>query len=210
MDPAFWFARWQEGRIGFHEGAPNAFLAQHVDRLASHRRVLVPLCGKAEDLAFLASHGHEVVGIELVEDAVRQFFAEHGAEPTVEERHGMRCFTWDAITLVAGDVFATTAEIVGPIDAIYDRAALVALPPETRVRYVAHLRRLAPAARRELLVTLDYPPDAAAGPPFCVTDDEVHRLFAGAAIELLGEAADPSGRAGGKMVERCYELRFTG
>lgn len=208
MDPAFWLTRWQEGRIGFHEGAPNAFLAKHVDRLASYKRVLVPLCGKAEDLAFLAGHGHEVVGIELVEDAVRQFFAEHRAEPVVEERRGMRCYSWDAITIFAGDLFATTAELVGPIDAIYDRAALVALPPDTRVRYAEHLRKLAPAARRELLVTIDYPPDAMAGPPFCVTDAEVHRLFADADIELLGESVDPRGRLDGKMVERCYELRF--
>ena len=83
MEPDFWRARWSEGRIGFHEGAPNAHLRQNLDVLAGARRVLVPLCGKAEDLAFLAASGREVVGVELVEDAVRAFFAEHGLAPTV-------------------------------------------------------------------------------------------------------------------------------
>lgn len=208
MDPEFWVARWQEGRIGFHEGAPNAYLTKHVDRLAGCQRVLVPLCGKTEDLAFLASRGHEVVGVELVDDAVRQFFTEHEATPAVDELAGMRRYTAGAITIVVGDVFATTAELVGAVDAIYDRAALVALPADTRVRYAAHLRQIAPGVRRELLVTLDYPPDAAQGPPFRVTDAEVRTLFAGAEIELLDEGPDPRARAGVDTVERCYELRF--
>ncbi len=209
MEPEFWVARWQEGRIGFHEGAPNAYLTKHVDRLAGCRRVLVPLCGKTEDLAFLASRGHEVVGVELVEDAVRQFFSEHEATPEVTDLGAMRRYAAGSITILVGDVFATTAALVGDIDAIYDRAALVALPAETRVRYAAHLRQIAPSARRELLVTLDYPPDAAEGPPFRVPDTEVRALFADAAIELLDEGPDPRARAGVETVERCYELRFT-
>src|SRR5437660_6997543 len=62
-----WIARWHDGRIGFHEGRPNAFLERHIAELAACRRVFVPLCGRAEDVAFLAAHGHEVVGVELAE-----------------------------------------------------------------------------------------------------------------------------------------------
>src|SRR4051812_36053592 len=121
MDTEFWRARWQEGRIGFHEGVPNAYLAKYGDRLSSARRVLVPLCGKTVDLAYLAGRGHEVIGIELVDDAVRQFFAEHGTVAAVEKRGAFQAYTAGPITVLAGDFFASTPELVGPVEAIFDR-----------------------------------------------------------------------------------------
>ncbi len=208
MDPGFWSARWQEGRIGFHEGAPNTYLSTFIDRLASARRILVPLCGKSEDLAYLAGRGHEVVGIELVEDAVRQFFAEHGTTPVIEPRGPFTAYTSGPITVFTGDFFASTPEIVGAIDAVYDRAALVALPPPLRDRYVPHLRQIAADARRELLVTIEYPDGVFEGPPFSVPRDEVERRFAGAVIEELASGPDPRGRLDGRMIERCYDLRW--
>lgn len=208
MDHAFWFARWQEGRIGFHEGQPNAFLVQHHEWLAPCRRILVPLCGKTADLAFLAGAGHEVVGVELVEDAVRQFFAEHDATPEIAKRDGFVIYTAGAITVLAGDVFATSVALVGAIDGIYDRAALVALPPDVRPRYVDHLRAIAPAAQRELLVSLEHAAGSAEGPPFSVDETEVRTLFASATVTLLGSAADASGKAGGTMMERCYAIEL--
>lgn len=206
MDASFWLQRWREGRIGFHEGAPNAYLVKHVARLASTRRVLVPLCGKTEDLAFLASQGHEVVGIELVEDAVRQFFAEHHLVPSITSTDAFQVYNAGAITILVGDFFATSAELVGSIHAIYDRAALIALPAEMRTRYVTQLSRIAPDAKRELLVTVDYPAGSFEGPPFSVSASEVRTLFANASIEELDHTVDPRGRAGGKMTESCYEL----
>src|SRR6185503_18861075 len=98
-----------------------------------------------------------------------------------------------------GDLFAATREHVGAIDAIYDRAALVALPPEVRVRYVDHMRTIAPGARTELLVSLEYPPERGSGPPFSVDEAEVRTLFPGATIEELGHGPDPQGRG---MTER--------
>jgi thiopurine S-methyltransferase len=208
VEPAFWFARWQEGRIAFHEGRANTFLTRHIEWLSPCHRILVPLCGKTEDLAYLAGRGHEVVGVELVEDAVRQFFTEHAAAPTVTKSGAFALYQAGAITVVAGDWFATTSALVGTIDAIYDRAALIALPPDMRARYVAHLRAIAPSAQRELLVSLDYPPGAAEGPPFSVDETEVRQLFEGSTVELVDAAADPRGRADGKMIERCYTIAF--
>lgn len=208
MDAAFWFERWREGRIGFHEGVANAHLVKYAERIASARRILVPLCGKAEDLAYLASVGHEVVGIELVEDAVRQFFAEHHATPSITRTGEFQIYRAGAITIVVGDFFATSTDLVGSIDGIYDRAALVALPVEMRTRYATQLSRLAPAAKRELLLTIEYPAGSYEGPPFSVSASDVRTLFANAVVEELDHAVDPRGRAGGKMVERCFELRW--
>jgi thiopurine S-methyltransferase len=208
VDHAFWHARWQEGRIGFHEGQPNSFLMAHHAWLAGCHRVLVPLCGKTEDLAFLASRGHAVVGVELVEDAVRQFFAEHGAAPEVSRQGDLAIYAAGAITIIAGDLFATPLAVVGAIDGIYDRAALVALPADLRPRYTALLRAQAPRARRELLVSLDYPEGATQGPPFSVPEAEVRALIPDATIALIDSAPDPRDRAGGQLMQHCYTIEF--
>jgi thiopurine S-methyltransferase len=211
MNLDFWLSRWREGRIGFHEGAPNAFLRAHLATLGAARRVFVPLCGKTEDLAFLAAHGHAVVGVELVEDAVRAFFAEHELTPTVTSRGALTEYASGAVTLLVGDVFATTPALLGPIDALYDRAALIALPEALRVRYAAHLRALLPRGADGLLVTVEYPPEAMSGPPFSVPEAEVRRLFDGLSIALLDRRPAEGGRVaamGEAAVESVYHLRF--
>jgi thiopurine S-methyltransferase len=210
MDPAFWRTRWAEHKVhGFHEGHPNAFLAANLARLDGYYRVLVPLCGKAEDLAFLAANNHAVVGVELVEDAAAQFFAEHAIEPKVERREDHAIYTAHELTVITGDWFAMTPTIVGPVDAVYDRAALIALPPELRPRYIAQLRTLVPAGAWGLTVTLDYGDAAFQGPPFSVSDAEVRGHYK--AVELLGEAPNPNGRladAGIAATERCYAVQI--
>ncbi|HEY5949003.1 MAG TPA: thiopurine S-methyltransferase [Kofleriaceae bacterium] len=208
MNPAFWRDRWSEGKIGFHEGKPNEFLSRHGTWLESCRRILVPLCGKSEDLAYLAARGHEVVGVELVEDAVRQFFVEHAVPPEITARDGFAVYTAGSITVFAGDFFATTAALVGDVDGIFDRAALVALPPDMRGRYIDHVRAIAPNATRELLVSLEYPAGSMEGPPFSVDQAEVRERFAGDEITLVDEGLDPRGRADGKLLERCYTIAF--
>jgi thiopurine S-methyltransferase len=200
MDPAFWRARWAEQRIGFHEGAPNAMLEAHAGRLDDRRRVLVPLCGKSEDLAFLAARGHAVVGIELVESAVQAFFAEHGLVPTIDGA----TYSAGDVSVIASDFFATTPALVGPIDAVYDRAAIIALPAELRPRYIAQLAQLAPGAPT-LTIALDYDESLFAGPPFSVDDAELRRYYPDA--ELLATGPNRSGRIaqlGIPSTVRCY------
>jgi thiopurine S-methyltransferase len=208
MDEAPWRDRWREGRIGFHEGRPNTFLERQVGRLGANRRVLVPLCGKAEDLAFLAGLGHTVVGIELVEDAVRAFFDEHGITPEVT-RHGEHVsYRAGPITIVAGDFFTVTRALVGAIDAVYDRAAVVALPPALRPAYAAHLRELVPAGAPGLVITFEYPQDLIAGPPFAVLEPELRALY-GAHAELLEDAPADHARiraAAPGALERCFAV----
>ncbi len=184
-------------------------MTKHADWLSKCTRVLVPLCGKTEDLAFLAGRGHEVVGVELVEDAVRQFFDEHETTPSITQRGDMAVYRAGAITVFAGDFFATSRELLGDIDGIYDRAALIALPPDMRARYVPHVRAVTPHATRELLVTLDYPPGTYEGPPFSVEEAEVRRLFANATVTQVDHALDAEARGNGSWMERCYAISFS-
>jgi len=207
-----WIARWRDGRIAFHEGQANAFLDRYLARFAGCRRVLVPLCGKAEDLAFLAAHGHAVLGVELAEQAVREFFAVHALAPSITARGPFVEYTAGLITVLAGDIFATTPALVGPIDALYDRAALIALPADLRPRYVAQLRALVPPRAPALVITLEYDQQLMTGPPFAVLEAELRALHAGATVELLEERpATGSGKCTESRVpatERCFAIRF--
>lgn len=209
-----WIARWRDGRTGFHEGRPNDLLVRHLARFTGCRRVFVPLCGRSEDLAFLAARGHAVLGVELAEQAVREFFDAHALVPAIAARGPFVEYQAHAITLLVGDFFATTPELVGPIDALYDRAALIALPPALRPRYVDHLRTLLPAAAPALVITVEYDQSAMTGPPFAVLEPELRALYAGSAIELLEERP---ARGGGKCAEsgvaateRCFAIGGAG
>jgi thiopurine S-methyltransferase len=187
MEPSFWRERWAMGQTGWQEPAPNHFLVRHhgVLGLGPGRRVLVPLAGKSPDLAFLAEQGAEVIAVELVEAAAQAFFDERGLATarTVEAAHVR--IAAGPIAFLVGDFFELAPADVGPVDAVYDRASLVALPPTLRDRYAAHLAVLAATALR-LTVTFahDAPADA---PPFSVQHPELERLFGAGRAELLGE-----------------------
>ncbi|HKN85294.1 MAG TPA: thiopurine S-methyltransferase [Nitrospiraceae bacterium] len=188
MEPEFWHQRWASNQIGFHEGQVNAYLARHYADLglAPGETVFVPLCGKSVDVRWLADQGAHVVGVELSPIAVESFFAEQGLTPRTSKEGAFAVWESGPIQLLCGDYFALTPAHLAGAHAVYDRAALIALPPERRADYVAHLDRLLPGARRTLLVSLEYPQEQMQGPPFSVAEREVHRLFASARIERLG------------------------
>jgi len=182
MQPEFWHERWSTGRIGFHRDAPLPLLVRHWPTLdlAPDTRVFVPLCGKSLDMVWLAECGHRVLGVELSELAVRQFFEELGLEPSIHDTAAGRHFVAGPYELIVGDAFALPADVLADCAAVYDRAALIALPPDLRRRYASTAWRRLPPGCRGLLVTLEYPQAEKAGPPFSVAADEVHALLDGA------------------------------
>jgi thiopurine S-methyltransferase len=183
MQPDFWLERWRDGRIGFHRAEPNPLLIEYAWVLSSAIRVLVPLCGKSHDLEWLVAHGFEVTGIELSELAAQAFYAERGIVPSVRTRAEFVIYEHGNLTIWVGDFFATRSDELGLFDAVYDRAALIALPPELRIAYAAHLQTLLAPQAKLLLVTLHT--DATGGPPFSVDPDEVKALYRSAEIKLL-------------------------
>lgn len=178
MEPDFWRQRWSEGRIGFHQPQPSALLCKHWPALAlaPGARVLVPLCGKSHDLAWLAGQGHQVLGVELVREAVEAFFAEHALAPEVRHTPSGTHYSAGGIEIVCGDVFALQPGLVEACDAAFDRAALVALPHPLRRRYIDEVYARLPRGCRGLLVTLEYDQAQREGPPFSVDADEVQAL----------------------------------
>jgi thiopurine S-methyltransferase len=179
MEASYWLARWQEGRIGFHEVEGNDLLRKYLERLTGGETtsVLVPLCGKAVDLRVLAAAGHEVRGVELAPLAAEAFFQESGVEPERDTLGPFERLRADNLTYLLGDVFALTPELLGTVGAIFDRAALVALEPFTRERYAGVLSSCLAPGGRILLVTFEYDQALAPGPPFSVPREEVQRLF---------------------------------
>jgi len=180
MHQDFWLERWQTGQIGFHQSTVHPFLARWWPTLGvpATARVYVPLCGKSLDMMWLAGRGHAIVGSELSPIAIRDFFASQGLQPVQSEQQGFIRHSAGRYTILEGDALALTPDQTGPIDAVYDRAALVALPPDMRAAYAASLARLTPPGAQALLVAFEYPQEMKGGPPFSVAAAEIRELFA--------------------------------
>ena len=180
MHPEFWHQRWADNQIGFHQDTPTPLLLKHWPSLgvAPGAQVFVPLAGKSLDMAWLASQGHRVLGVELSKLAVEQFFAGNGLQPEVRETQYGRHYEAGGIELILGDAFGLDAELLRDCSAVFDRAALIALPPELRLRYAGELYAALPDGCRGLLVTLEYPQEQMAGPPFSVAEPEVVQHYA--------------------------------
>ena len=209
MDAHFWHERWESNTIGFHEGKPNELLATHFDTLAVPQggRVFVPLCGKTRDIHWLLSQGYRVAGAELSERAVVQLFQELGFEPGIDVRGATTHYYAENLDVYVGDIFDLSPEILGRVDAIYDRAALVALPEAMRKAYRAHLHTLCGSAP-QLLLTLEYEAGLIPGPPFSIAEEEVHGHYGSAyAVRAIESQYVPDGLQGKYPVtERAWIL----
>jgi thiopurine S-methyltransferase len=179
MHHDFWHERWQTGQTGFHQSDVHPFLARWWPQLGlpAAARVYVPLCGKSLDMVWLAGRGHAVVGSELSPIAINDFFAGRGLERTQTEEHGFLRHAAGPFEILEGDALALTPALLGPVAAAYDRAALVALPPDLRRPYAESLERLLPSGAKALLIAFEYPQEMKGGPPFSVEATEIRDLF---------------------------------
>lgn len=179
MEPEFWQQRWRDGRTGFHQDRETPLMLKHWPslRVAPGSRVFVPLAGKTLDMTWFAAQGHRVLGVELSTTAIGQFFAEHALKPRISESALGEHYHAGGIEIIHGDVFALDATTLADCNVVYDRAALIALPPPMRRRYVREVYAKLPAGCRGLLITLEYPQDEKSGPPFSVPEAEVRDLF---------------------------------
>jgi thiopurine S-methyltransferase len=198
MDANFWHQKWANNQIGFHEHQANPFLVNHFNALslANDSRVFVPLCGKTLDIGWLLAQGCQVAGAELSELAVTQLFAELGIEPGITDIGHIKHYSAPDIDIFVGDIFDVTREMLGPIDALYDRAALIALPEQMRILYARHMITLTEHAP-QLLVTCEYDQSLMDGPPFSICSEEVQRHYQGSYdISLLASVKVMGGMRG--------------
>jgi thiopurine S-methyltransferase len=213
MQPEFWHERWRAGQIGFHQSAVDRNLREQWSRLelASGSRVFVPLCGKSLDLLWLLEQGHSVAGVELSAVALESLLMEHGIPATRRTLDRFDVYQAGNLQLYCGDFFALNPPLLGPVAAVYDRAALISWIPELRAGYVSHISALTRPGTRTLLVTLEYPQTQMKGPPFSVTADDVEHLYArNHAIQELSKhdvlATEPRLRSRG--VTQLHEVSY--
>lgn len=180
MEQEFWLERWEKGETGWHRDDVHPELISNIDKLAlqPRSRILVPLCGASHDMAWFAKQGHEVIGVELSRRALEDFLMRNRVRHIVTEDYGLRCYMGGRFQLLCGDFFTVPGEVFDSIDAVYDRASLIALPPEMRQRYARLMADRLKPGTPTLLLTLRYDQSEMKGPPFSVTDSEVRELYA--------------------------------
>lgn len=185
MNAEFWHNRWQEKRIGFHQPDVNPLLTKYFTQLnlPANSRIFAPLCGKSVDMIWLAEQGFDIVGIELVESAVQAFFIENDISYTIKphsENSDIKCYqgilSEQTIALWAADIFTLTSHDIGHVDAVYDRAALIAMPPELRLQYSQQVCSLSQNSP-QLLLILNYNQNKRAGPPFSISPEQIQQYY---------------------------------
>lgn len=198
MDHSYWLDRWRNHQTGFDQVAPNPLLQSHFERLNLPRgsSVFVPLTGKSIDVAWLLDQSCQVVGCELSEIAVQELFELLKLKPTIKNWGFGKVYLEEAITIFVGDFFDLSSNDIGKIDAVYDRASMVALPPEMRNKYTRHLQAITNHAP-QLLIVFDYDQELVPGPPFSISEDEITAHYSDVySIKILEERHMPVGIKG--------------
>lgn len=190
MDLDFWHDRWEKDEIGFHQPSVNPYLGYFYGEkgaaaeVRSKLKVFVPLCGKSMDMQWLSENGYAVIGVECSPVAVKEFVKNHGV--SIEEsdtgthiKYTINDEVVDSanIELILGDFFDLTEKDVEGVTDVFDRASLIALPESMRKSYAKKMSELLAPGVRELLITMTYPQHEMDGPPFSVSEKEVHDLY---------------------------------
>lgn len=215
MNPKFWQKRWQDKRIGFNQSEVNPLLVRYFSHLnvPANSRVFVPLSGKSIDMIWLAAQGYDVVGVELVEIAVQAFFAEQNISPTVHQladNPAIKCYQGQLfgqeVKIWIADIFALSANEIGHVDAVYDKAALIALPSDMRLKYSEQVRKLGGNVSNkiapQLLLTLNYDQSKKEGPPFSISSEQIQHYY-GAHYHISELAGEPT------FIRSALELKVT-
>ena len=193
MDAEFWHEMWERDTQGFHEAQGNAMFARYAPTVwpGTEQRIFIPLCGKTRDIGACLARGWSVVGAELSQSAVEALFEDLQMIPQVAAKGPLTQYAAGKLVVFVGNVFDLDATTLGPVTAIYDRAALVALPEEMRSNYARHLVEITGGVQ-QLLVTFEYDQAAMDGPPFSVPSSFVENVYGEHyAIEALESAAVP-------------------
>ncbi len=209
MEEQFWQSLWSAGDTAFHKDAPHPLLTRHFSALGlkAGAHVFVPLCGASVDLDWLIGEGLQVTGIEFNRGAIDQVFERLSLRPDISTGGGLTRLQAGALTLWHGDFFALQASDLPAVSAVYDRAALVALPPDTRAEYARYLTQIT-ANAPTLLISFDFGPSHTDGPPFSVPEAAIRALYATTHGVSLLESVDSGGEGAkrGTRFEQVWHL----
>ncbi|MDH5259306.1 MAG: thiopurine S-methyltransferase [Gammaproteobacteria bacterium] len=188
MERDFWLERWENNQIGFHQEDYSPYLKEYWStfNVDPDAEVFVPMAGKTRDMIWLANEGHKVLGIELSEIAVDAFFNENKLDASQNNTGRHIKHSAGDIHFLCGDFFHLVPEDTEHVKAVFDRASMVAMPPELRTKYAEHMAELLKPGTQILLVSMEYPEGEMSGPPFSVSESDIDRLYStNFTIELL-------------------------
>ncbi|WP_445116335.1 thiopurine S-methyltransferase [Acinetobacter sp. WZC-1] len=208
MDHEFWHQRWRENQIGFHQPEPNPLLVKHIAALSlpPQSRIFVPLSGKSLDIGWLLAQGFRVAAIELNQTAINELIQQLSLQFNRQQTGDLIHYHHEQVDLFVGDFFHLNLDLLGSVDAIYDRAAMVALPAPMRDRYTRHL--IGPGHVPQLLISYEYDQGSYAGPPFSVSAAEIQRHYhATHQIELLQQIDLTGNFKGENATEKVWSLK---
>ncbi len=216
-DHALWKQGWRANHIPFHLDHVHPLLLRFWAMLGLDGTgpVFVPLCGKSLDIMWLHKLGHPVLGVELSPVAVRQLFKAAHRQATSHKHGALTCWSQDRLAIYCGDFFALTRQDLLGVRAVYDRAALTALPEELRQGYVAHLHAILPSHCAMMLITVEDLDDDEQEALCMDSSQEIMALYAGYfSIELLHAEYHPayiddSGEPG-RSIHKVYRLKHSG
>lgn len=220
MNPEFWHKCWERNSIGFHQPSVHQFLTEQVSNLLSREgsanaekpNIFIPLCGKSLDMLWWAEHGN-VVGSELSDIACQDFFSENQLTPEITSEGEHQLYQFANLAIYQGDFFQLTPTQFPRFDYIYDRAALIALPPVLRQQYVNHLASFIAEGTELVLINLEYPAGELEGPPFTISAELVHQLFSDfkvtevTARDLQGDQFASRALPVSKLTERLFLIK---
>jgi len=200
-----WNCKWNyeyEGKPRFHLTTPNPNLVEFYGkdfRPSIDLPILLPLCGKTLDLQWLANAGHNcVVGVEgvqqgieeLRDDIMNNLQCKENSSGLIwttapEEESWFRVDTSSnskksaCVSIVCADFFEISPMTFNSrkpcFGSVYDRGAIVAVPPHSRHEYVDVIDSLLMPGGQILMITVDSRRDS--GPPFPITPGVVEELF---------------------------------
>ena len=204
MEAEFWLDGWEAGQTAFDQADPHRWLDRWWPTLdlATDSTVFVPLSGRSVDMVWLAGRGHRVIGVELSPIAVEGFFVAVELDPEIRSVGELTVYSAGPYELWCGDLFAMPRSAFESVGAVYDRASLVALPPEMRVRYAQFLIEVLSPDVPWFLVSFSYDQSEMDGPPHSVPPEEIADLFG--SVYEIESVVDES------VIERAAPLRERG
>jgi thiopurine S-methyltransferase len=176
---ANWLEYWENNETNWHSDVVTQELEEYLGllKLEPGDKVFFPLCGKSLDMLYMLNRGFSVIGVELSEIGIKQFFHENGLDFTISQVGEFDLYSAKNIEIYCGDFFSLTSKYLCDVKAVFDRKSLIALDQNLRQKYVKHLNDIISLGVRILLITLHYPQHQMSGPPFSVDKSEVESLF---------------------------------
>ncbi|XP_064639113.1 uncharacterized protein LOC135494778 isoform X2 [Lineus longissimus] len=180
----YWLTRWDLGQISYHKTEVHPSLKKHYDLLLDGRsslKILVPLCGKSQDILWLYKQGHTVIGIEVGQKPCEDFFTENKISYTKERSDAVDGDLYKSddgrVQIYCCDIFRFSSEIKGVFDGFWDRGSYCAILPQDREKYCRLMASLAAPGFTALVEAAEYDSRIFAGPPQSLSVEDMQSLY---------------------------------